>query len=215
LVLARKLLFRLPRLFIPIAAALGYHLYVRPKMLKAGTLTGEAQKAMPGDDIIIAPSYSATRSAHIKAAPEVVWAWLAQMGRDGTGYYGLDAFTNNGIPSAAYLRDDLPPLTLDTLLDGGYRVFDVQENTLLLIGGLDLRTPIGEPMEKTVLYFLEKQTDGTTRLFIRVRGYVYGALGPVFSYLYEIFDYFNTTAQLENLKVRGETLAQLNKPVGA
>jgi hypothetical protein len=201
------------RLGLPTVLGLGYYFFVRPQMLKAGTQLGESQRRLQGDELIIEPGFQATRAANIDAPPEAVWPWLVQMGRDKTGFYGLDSLTNNGIPSAAYLRDDLPELQATTTLDDGTRVLQVEPNRLLLVGGFEIPTFFGEPMERTTLYLLERRPDGSTRLLVRVRGYTYGMLGPVFNKLYEVFDFLEGTVQLRNLKDRAETMAHLMRPV--
>jgi hypothetical protein len=209
--LARNRLSRWLNLILPAAAGFGYYYFLRPQMLKAGTALGESQRRLPGDDLIIAPGYVATRAINIDAPPEAVWPWLVQMGRDRTGYYGLDALSNGGIPSAAYLRNDLPDLAVDLPLDGGCRVLEFEPNRTLLYGSFDLFVPAIGPMEQTTLYLLERQRDGGTRVLVRVRGYTYGLLGMLFNRVYEIFDYFHGAAQLAGLKQRAETMAHLTQ----
>ena len=111
---------------LPAVLGFAYYAFVRPQMLHAGLQPGKSQRYFPGDDLIAAPNFQATRAAAIKAAPEAVWPWIAQMGREQTGFYGLDRLTNGGIPSAAYLRQDLPAPQPGILLDGGYRLIDVE-----------------------------------------------------------------------------------------
>jgi len=192
-----------------------YYYFLRPQMLKAGTLLGESQRRLPGDEIIASPGYQATRAIKIDAPPEAVWPWLVQMGRSQTGFYGIDRLTNDGQPSAAYLRNDLPALAKEVPLDNGARILDVEPNRMLLIGGFDMPTPLGEPMEQTQLFLLERQSDGSTRLLVRVRGYTYGTLGFLYNKVYEIIDYLNGSAQLNNLKQRAEMMAHLVTPVKA
>jgi hypothetical protein len=184
-------------------------------MLKAGTRLGESQRRLPGDDIIAMPGYQATRACNIDAPVEAVWPWIAQMGRDRTGFYGLDGLTNRGIPSAAYLRQDLPAPAVNMELDSGSHILAVEPNRLLLFGGFDLPTLFGEPMEQTTLLLLERLHDGGTRLLVRVRGYTYGAMGPLHNRLYEVFDYIHGIAQMENIRQRAEMMAHLSQPVKA
>lgn len=200
---------------IGLGAALGaaYYLFLRPRMLRAGTLPGEAESDLPGDEAIVSPSLQATRAINIKAAPETVWPWIAQMGREHTGFYGLDAFTNQGIPSAAYLRHDLAAPAVDMPMNGGYRILKLEPNRLLLYGSFDLPMLIGDSMEMTTLFLLSPDQSGGTRLLIRTRGYTYGALGVLYNLAYEVFDFFNTTAQLANIRERAETMARLQRPV--
>lgn len=190
---------------------LAYHYFLRPQMLKAGTYLGESQRRLPGDDIIIAPGFQSTRAINIDAPPEAVWPWVAQIGRDGTGFYTLDGLTNNGLPSAAYLRQDLPAPMPNVPVDNGCRILEVEPGRSLLFAGFDLPTPIGQPTEQTTLFLLEPRRDGSTRLIVRVRGYTYGALGPIYSYCYEVFDFFKGIVQLENIRQRAEMMTHLTQ----
>lgn len=195
---------------------LAYYYFLRPQMLKFGTQYGEAQRRLPGDELLVEPGFAATRAVNIAAPPEAVWPWLAQMGRDSTGFYGLDWLTNRGIPSAAYLRTDLPELQVGLTLDDGSRVLQFEPNRMLLYGGFEIRSPFGETMERTTLFLVEARENGKqTRLIVRVRGYIYGALGPLYNKLYEVFDFVQGYAQLNNLRDRAEVLARLTQPVTA
>ncbi len=199
------------RVLLPVAAGAAYYFFLRPQMLKAGTQLGESQRRLPGDEMIMTPNFQSTRAINIDAPPEAVWPWIAQMGREKTGFYGLDALTNQSIPSVAYLRQDLPAPQVGMDMDGGYRILEVDPEHLFLYGGFDLPTPMGSPMECTVLLRLERQRDGGTRLIRRQRGYTYGMLGPLYNALYEVIDYFDSMIQLENIRQRAETMAYLQK----
>jgi hypothetical protein len=111
------------------------------------------------------------------------------------------------------LRQDLPAPQIGNEMDNGYRLLDVQPNEYLLYGAFDLPSLTGQPMERTTLILLEKRLDGQTRLIVRTRGYIYGTFGKLVVMLYEVLDFLDAQAQLNNLKVRVEMLAQLNKPV--
>src|SRR5262245_23370427 len=122
--------------FMGLGAA--YYFFVRPQLLKAGTRLGESQRRLPGDDLIAEPNFQMTRAVDIDAPPEAVWPWIAQMGRERSGFYGLDNLSNQGIPSISYLRPELPVPQAGMALDDGYRVFDVEPNRFLLYGSFDL-----------------------------------------------------------------------------
>jgi hypothetical protein len=198
--------------FFPVLGS-AYYFFIRPRMLRSGTELGELVGPFPGDDLIPSPNYQATRAITIDAPPHVVWAWLAQLGRDGTGFYGVDSLTNNGVPSASYLRKDLPAPQAGASMDSGNKIFAAEPEHLLLYGAFDLPTPLGESMERSTLFLLEPLADGTTRLLIRSRGYTYGVLGPVYNLYYEVMDYLNSHAQLRNIKQRAETLTRLQAPI--
>jgi hypothetical protein len=186
-----------------------YYFFLRPQMLKAGTRLGESQRRLRGDDLIVEPNYQVTRAIDIDAPPEAVWPWIAQMGRERSGFYGLDSISNQGIPSIAYLRQDLPVPQPGMVMDEGHRIIDMEPNRFMLYGSFDLPTPIGSPAERTILMQLDRRQDSGTRLLMRSRGYTYGTLGPLYNLIYEVIDFFNTTAQLENIRQRAETMAHL------
>jgi len=180
-------------------------------MRKAGTRHDESTRPLPGDDLIASPNFEMTRAISIDAAPEAVWPWIAQIGRNGTGFYGLDMLTNQGVPSAAYLRSDLPTPQKDEVLDGGLRILGIDPERYLLYGGFDLPTPTGDTTERTTLLLLERSENNKTRLLVRTRGYTYGIFGPVYNLFYELADYWHGMAQLKNIRQRAETLAQLSR----
>jgi len=182
-------------------------------MLKAGTLPGEAERQLPGDDLIASPNFQVTHAIDIDAPPEIVWPWIAQIGRDGSGFYGLDGLTNQGVPSVAYLRQDLPTPQSGEAMDSGYHILSVEPEHLLLYGSFDLPTIAGETMERTTLLLLERRDDHT-RLLLRTLGYTYGALGPLLNLCYEVFDFFLSSGQLPAIRQRAETLARLRPVVG-
>ncbi len=213
--MARRPFGSILRMVLPLFGAT-YYFFVRPQMLRAGTRPGEADRDLAGDDLIASPNFQVTRGIDIDAPPDAVWPWIEQIGRDGTGFYGDDRITNRGIPSAAYLRQDLPVLQAGSALDSGARVLKVEPNRLLLVGGFDLPSPLGLTTERTTLFLLEPRNQrpiNGTRLLIRTRGYTYGMFGPLYNLIAEVADYLNGMAQLDNIRRRAETLNQLQKPV--
>jgi hypothetical protein len=189
-----------------------YFFFIRPQLLKWGSRLGESQRRLPGDELIPQPNAQSTRAIDIDSPPEAVWPWLAQMGRDRTGWYALDAIDNDNIPSATVLRQDLPAPQAGMALDHGYHVMDVVPNRLLLIGGYDLPNSLGTASDVSILYLLERKPDGSTRLLIRMRAYSYGTAGQFYNLVYEPVEFLMTYRQLEGIKTRAETMAHLESP---
>lgn len=56
----------------------------------------EATKALPGDDVVSAPTGGETRGITIDAPPEAVWPWLLQLGYGRAGWYSYDQLDQRG-----------------------------------------------------------------------------------------------------------------------
>ena len=190
-------------------AALGYYFFVRPQLLKWGTELGESQRRLPGDGIVPEPNFQITHAINIDAPPEAVWPWLAQMGREHTGYYGLDILENRSIPSITFLRQDIRDPEVGMQMDGGYHIIEMEPNRKLIYGAFNLcRWPV-ITQDLSALYLLERRRDGSTRLLARHRAYTYGSLATVFNLVYELAASISTIRQLQNLKRLAESMAHL------
>jgi len=187
-------------------------MFLRPQMLKWGTRLGEAQRRLPGDDIIPRPNFRMTHAIDIDAPPESLWPWLAQMGRERSGYYGMDVLMNYGIPSVTFLRQDLEPPAVGDEMDGGYHIMELEPVRKLLFGGFSLRRSFGVTEDVTLLYLIERRSDGSTRLIARRRAYVYGALAPLYNLLAEVLTFFMFRQQLKTLKAHATSMAYLQTP---
>lgn len=75
---------------------------------------------MPGDDLVVSPTFVATRAVTIRGRPEDIWPWLVQMGYDRAGFYGYDLIENlgskTGIRSAASIVPELQHPTAGDVL---------------------------------------------------------------------------------------------------
>jgi hypothetical protein len=56
----------------------------------------EATRALPGDDVVAAPTGDETRGITIDAPPEAVWPWLLQLGYGRAGWYSYDQLDQRG-----------------------------------------------------------------------------------------------------------------------
>jgi hypothetical protein len=72
---------------VSLAAA---YLSWRPAMLRWGTQGGEAVAPLPGDRLVLNPTFQSTRAITIDAPPEHVWPWIVQMGIYRAGFYTHD-----------------------------------------------------------------------------------------------------------------------------
>jgi len=55
-----------------------------------GTTPADRVLALPGDPVSRNPNYELTHAVTIDAPPDVVWAWLVQLGQDRAGFYSYD-----------------------------------------------------------------------------------------------------------------------------
>jgi hypothetical protein len=72
----------------------------RPWALNWGATDEEVSQLMPGDSIVPAPTFNATRSVTVHAAPSAIWPWIIQIGYRRAGFYSHDRLDNDGIPSS-------------------------------------------------------------------------------------------------------------------
>lgn len=67
-----------------------YLLVIRPRLLSWGASDDEVRRACPGDRAVRDPYTVSTRAVSIRARPEQIWPWLAQMGAGRGGLYSYD-----------------------------------------------------------------------------------------------------------------------------
>jgi hypothetical protein len=195
---------------LPFITGLGlYYLFLRPQVRKYGTRLGESQRRLPGDELIPQPNLLMTHAANIDAPLEAVWPWLAQMGRERTGYYALDILTNQAIPSVTFIRQDIPAPEAGMEMDGGYRIIELEPNRQFLFGGFNMQNLAGVTRDITTLYLLERRHEGRTRLLVRQRGFTYGMMGSIFNAVYEIVYFLGILQQFDRLKVYAQSMAHL------
>lgn len=86
-----RVIFRLKVILLSMAAgaAIAGGLHVREQSRTWGLLPGDAERELPGDDLVVGPGLVETRSLVIAAAPAQVWPWLVQMGFERGGWYSF------------------------------------------------------------------------------------------------------------------------------
>jgi hypothetical protein len=67
-----------------------YHGVIRRRHLAWGATTMEAGASMAGDELVRNPIVITTRAVPIRARPDDVWPWLAQLGAGRGGLYSYD-----------------------------------------------------------------------------------------------------------------------------
>ena len=110
-------------------------------LLRWGTRWGstpeERARAMPGDEYLRGGPcvrLAMTRAITIKAPPERVWPWIAQLGR-GAGWYSVDWLDNGRKTSAWHLVSWVPEPSLGDATAIGYlRHIDVGRSVAWWLG---------------------------------------------------------------------------------
>lgn len=102
-------------------AGLGIALFLRWGA-RWGATGAECSMPMPGDDWLEGGPPNRvrmTRAVTIDAPHDVVWAWLAQIGR-GAGWHSIDRLDNGGKRSARHLVSWIPPPAVGDATTIGY-----------------------------------------------------------------------------------------------
>jgi hypothetical protein len=120
---------------ISMAALLAYRA-IRPWYRRWGVETGDAERLLPGDELIATPSVSDTRGIVIDAPAAAIWPWLVQMGFGRGGWYSYDAMDMRG-PSATRIVPEWQSIavgeTMPTHPGGGFEIAQVEPDHALVL----------------------------------------------------------------------------------
>lgn len=143
-----------------------YRLLMRTQMMRLGSTRKEMLQSLPGDELIAhrnAPEF--THAITLRARPEDVWPWLAQIGAgERGGFYSYDWIERlAGAPvhsAARILPECQNPKVGDPIIpDGVWRVLRVDPGRAFVIGNQDFTWA-----------FVPQPLDGeNTRLLVRIR----------------------------------------------
>lgn len=168
------------------AAAAGYVLALRPRLLRWGATAQEAAGPLPGDELVPTPRLQSTRAVSIAAPPDAVWPWLVQMGSGRGGMYSYDLLENAvglDMHSADRILPEFQQLAVGDVLPlspgGGVPVRRLEPGAVLALGGvMDPRTrevtaregaQTGARLEMGWSFVLQPLGVGSTRLLSRTR----------------------------------------------
>jgi hypothetical protein len=73
-----------------VALGVIYALVIRPWHLRRGSTKDEAQRFLPGDDLVPNPKFVWNQAITINASAAEVWPWLVQIGNQRAGWYSWD-----------------------------------------------------------------------------------------------------------------------------
>jgi hypothetical protein len=151
------------------AALAFYLLAVRPRLLRWGASDDEVRHEYPGERAVAAPHTVSTRAVTIRARPDMIWPWLAQMGAGRGGLYSFDwldrLFGYTGAPSAETILPQFQRLAVGDVIPLGkgpsWPVIVAERNVALVV----------EPVAGAVTWawVLVPVDTATTRLISRVR----------------------------------------------
>ena len=91
-----------------------------------------------GDEVVLRPTFNATRAVTIDAQPEAVWPWIVQIGFGRAGWYSYDLLDNIGRHSAERIVPELQHIEVGDLVplgpgeSSGMRVKEFVPNTSIL-----------------------------------------------------------------------------------
>ena len=150
-----------------------------------GSTLAEQSLVLPGDEIFPTPVVNWNHAITIKAAPETVWPWIAQMGDTRGGFYSYRYIEKAvtaaaGVNAAPYYQNtnqvnpawQNPPIgqgmIMDTLV-----LREIKPGQYLVAG------PKPEQSDGGLLWtwFLQPTPDGNTRLLVHMRVQIPGAEG--------------------------------------
>ena len=168
-----------------------------------GSAPDERARAMPGDEYLRGGPrvrLAMTRAITIKAPPERVWPWIAQLGR-GAGWYSVDWLDNGRRTSAWHLVTWIPEPSLGDATAIGYlRHIDTGRAVAWWLG--DGRF-IGSRARMVSSYELSSE-GRDARLVARISADTGGPLAPIAMLVFACIDSLMACRQLAGLRNRVE-----------
>ena len=178
--------------FAGAAAAAGYVLAVRPRILTWGATGDEVARSLPGDELVASPKMEATHAVTIRASAPEVWPWLVQIGHQRAGWYsydwihrlmGIAGSVEHPSRSAERVLPELQDLEVGDVVeiapDMGYNVVEIQPERALVLHiavETDNFRPFDPKEEMPVnhfnsswTWFLDERAGDVTRLIVRIR----------------------------------------------
>jgi hypothetical protein len=120
---------------------------MRPWYSKWGATAAEANRRMPGDELVPDSKTHLTLAVTVHAPAAQIWPWLLQLGCQRAGWYSYDLLDNGGISSAERIIPEYQHLEVGDVVkampqgDFGFPVAAKEDYKRLTLGGaLDTRT---------------------------------------------------------------------------
>lgn len=151
-------------------------LVARSRYLTWGATAAEIDTGLPGDDLLTTVGVVATRAISVRARPDQVWPWVAQLGQGRGGFYSYDALENLvgcHIHSASTIVDRWQDVAVGDQVrlhpEVALTVSRVEPGRALVLRG---GVPMGDapaPYDFTWAFVVRDGPAGTTRLVVRER----------------------------------------------
>ena len=168
-----------------------------------GSNATEQGAKMPGDAFLEGgPSrrLAMTRAITINAAPEIVWPWLAQLGR-GAGWYSIDWLDNGRLDSARHIVTWIPAPELGDASPIGYlRHIEQGESLVWWVRGVRFAGATARLVVDIHLLAKGEQS----RLVIRNSADATGAMAAPALLLFRFIDSIMAIRQLQGIRTRVE-----------
>ena len=195
------------------------HGVMRLLAAELGAVPADAQRPLPGDDILPEVRLQKTHATTIEAPIDRVWPWLVQIGARRAGWYSFDFVDNARKPSADRIIPELQSLAVGDIIPAlpkspdGFAVLAVDPPSSLILGDPSLlpggtRPAAAPPWKTTWTFALEPIGDAATRLTVRVRAahepsMKMALVRPMMGLVHEAME----RRQLRNLRRRAEAAA--------
>jgi hypothetical protein len=180
---------------------------IRPWQHNWGATKAEANRDMPGDELVVDPDMNATRVVSVNAPPEDVWPWIVQLGYKRGGLYSYDFLDNDGVPSADRILPEYQNLRAGDKVPIGpgvyLKVISMDVNKSLVLQFLE-----GPWEGNTWVWGLYPEGPNRTRLVSRLRAkyiWEYPHFGPWL--MIDTFEIIMMRKSLLSIKKRAESLA--------
>jgi hypothetical protein len=191
------------------AALAAYAGLVRRWHLRWGTTDEEIARPMPLDDEVREPTYVTNRAVTIRALPEEIWPWIAQMGELPRGgfysYVPVERLLGMRVENADRILPEFQSPAVGDALDraGTMLVKAVEPGRFVVLG-----PPPMPDLKVTWTIALYPTGEGSTRLISRVRAWI--GPGPKGLLLFLILDpgqFLMERKMLLEIKKRAESAA--------
>ena len=180
-----------------------YLVILRPQHLKWGAFKNQINQSLPGDELVLNPDFNATRAITINASPNSIWPWIIQIGSGRAGWYSIDWIDNGGVKSSNMILNEFQkiengmfiPFTPDQKKGRWVREFEVNKFILWE----------DKKNKASWLWYLNEQSDGTTRLITRLRTkYEWNNLWLIYYLIYDFGDIIMMKKCMKGIKERSE-----------